>query len=143
FVDVAVPDHRRGEDQVARLHLAAAAVDDGHRTFRAGGEADCGAGVTVWAGALARVEHGEGGEHCARGRGFRTEGRMRHDQRPPLDIVDCDFGYRAVERRLDLAPTPEEGSVRRLRLDWGNALVAVPQRMQVHPLKLAHKPRPF
>ena len=88
LVDVAVPDHRRGEDQVARLHLAAAAVDDGHRTFRAGGEADCRAGVTVRAGALAGVEHGEGGEHCARGRGFRTEGRMRHDQRPPLDIVD-------------------------------------------------------
>src|SRR5437764_12054220 len=78
FVDVAVPDYRRGEDQVARLHLATAAVDDGHRIFRAGGEAVCSAGVTVLDGALARIEHGQSVEHCDRGSGFRTESTMLH-----------------------------------------------------------------
>src|SRR5262245_44957407 len=136
FVDVAVPNHRRGQDQVASFHLATPAVDDGHRAVRARGEADRRAGMTVRAGALAGVEHGEGREQRARGRGFRPEGRMRHDQRAAFDVVDRHFADRALQQRLDLAPAPDERRVLRLRLDRGNALVAVPQRMQIFGFEL-------
>src|SRR5262249_31207028 len=49
----------------------------------------------------------------------------------PLDVVDRDLADRAMQERLDIAPAPDEGRVPRLRLDRGDALVAVPQRMQV------------
>ena len=70
LVDVAVPAHRRRQDQVAVLHLAAAAVDDGGGAVGAGGETDGGAGVAVRTGAVARLQHREGGEHRAGGGGF-------------------------------------------------------------------------
>ena len=136
LVDVAVPAHRRSEDQVALLHLAAASVDDGGGAVGAGGEADRRAGVTVRAGAVARLQHREGGEHGAGGGGFRAEGRMRHDQRAPLDVVDRHLADRAVQERLDVAPAPEERRIARLRLDRGDSLVAVPERMQVVRLEL-------
>src|SRR6516165_583099 len=61
---------------------------------------------------------------------------MRHDQRAPLDIVDGHFADGTVQIRLDLAPMPDEWSIGRLRLDGCDALVAVPQRMQVARFKL-------
>src|SRR5260370_32695914 len=131
FVEVAVPYEGGGKDEVARLHLATPAVDDGDWPLRARGETDRRAGMTVRAGALAGVEHGEGGEQRARGRRFRAEGRMRHDQRAAFDVIDRHLADGALQQRLDLAPAPEERRVLRLRLDRGNALVAVPQRMQV------------
>ena len=136
LVDMAVPAHRRGEDEVAVLHLAAPAVDDRRRAVRAGGEADGRAGMAVRAGAVARLQHGEGGEQRAGGGRFRAEGRMRHDQRAALDVVDRDFADGAVQERLDVAPAPEKRRVARLRLDRGDALVAVPERMQVRGFEL-------
>ena len=71
LVDMAVPAHRRGEDQVAVLHLAArpltmvAAPSAG---WRSGWPRRCGdAG-----GPVARIEHGEGAEQGAGGRRFRA-----------------------------------------------------------------------
>ncbi len=32
------------------------------------------------------------------GRGLLPEGRMRHDQRAPLDVVDRDLGDRAMQQ---------------------------------------------
>ena len=136
LVDVAVPAHRRGEDEVAVLHLAAPAIDDGRRAVGAGGEADGRAGVAVRACAVARLQHGEGGEQGAGGGRFGAEGRMRHDQRAALDVVDRDLADRAVQERLDVAPAPEERRVARLRLDRGDALIAVPERMQVAGFEL-------
>src|SRR5262249_20438509 len=43
--------------------------------------------------------------------------------------------------RLDIAPAPDERRVRRLRLDRSNALVAVPQRMQVFGFELGDEGR--
>src|SRR5688500_4594703 len=44
-VDMPVPAHRRREDQIAVAHFAAAAIDDGCRAVRAGGETDRREGV--------------------------------------------------------------------------------------------------
>src|SRR5262249_1221349 len=136
LVEMAVPNHRRGQNQIAGLHLAAAAVDNGHRAFRACGETDRRAGVTVRTGALPRVEHREGSEESARGGRLRSEGRMRHDQGAPLDVIDGYFPDGTMEHRLDVAPAPDEWCVRRLRLHRGDALVAVPEWMQVFCLEL-------
>src|SRR5262249_42578824 len=65
-----------------------------------------------------------------------AEGGMRHDQRAPLDVVDGHLADRAVQERLDLAPVPDERHVGRLRLDRGDALVAVPERMEVPGFQL-------
>jgi len=61
---------------------------------------------------------------------------MRHDQRAALDVVDRDFADGAVQERLDVAPAPEKRRVARLRLDRGDALVAVLERMQVRGFEL-------
>src|SRR5258708_16280614 len=47
LVDVAVPAHRRRQHQVAFLHLAAPAVDDGDGALGTGREADCRRGVAM------------------------------------------------------------------------------------------------
>src|SRR5262249_20184869 len=58
-----------------------------------------------------------------------------------FDVVDRHLADRALQQRLDVAPAPDERRVRRLRLDRGNALVAVPQRMQVFGLELGDEGR--
>ena len=135
FVDVAVPAHRRGEDEVAFFHFTASTIDDGGGAVGAGGKTYRRSGVAVRAGAVARLQHGEGGEQRGGGRGFRAEGRMRHDQRAALD-VDRDLADRAVQERLDVAPAPDERRVLGGRLDRRDALVAVPERMQVRGFEL-------
>src|SRR5260370_888169 len=87
FVDVAVPHHRRGQDQVARLHLATPAVDDGDCTLRARGETDRRAGMTVRAGARARGGHGGGGAQRARGGPFLAPGPLRPDQLAAVAVL--------------------------------------------------------
>src|SRR5439155_9329406 len=42
-----------------------------------------------------------------------------------------DFADRAVQERLDLAPAPVKRRIRRLRLDRRDALITVPERVQV------------
>src|SRR5262249_22336657 len=143
FVDVAMPDHGRRENEVARLHLTSAPIDDGHRTLGAGGEADGSTGMPVRPGAVAGIEHGERRKQCA-GRGrLLSECRMRHDQRAPLDVVDGHFADGTVQIGLDVAPMPDEWSVGRLRFDGRNALIAVPQRMQVARFKLRDERSPL
>src|SRR5262249_11445507 len=59
-----------------------------------------------------------------------------------LDVVDRHFPDRAVQERLDVAPAPMERRILGLRLDWRDALVAVPQWMQVLCFKLRDERRP-
>ena len=139
FVDVSVPAHRRREDQVAVVHLAAPSIDDGGGAFRPGGKPDGRAGVTMRARAIARLEDREGGEQRAGRSGVVAEGRMRHDQRAPLDVVDRHLADRAVQERLDIAPAPMERLVLGARRDRGDALIAIPQRVQVLRLELGHE----
>jgi len=141
------PKYRYPGEATRRLLDASPAGADGMRAIRyvnpatggavgPGGEADRRAGVPVRAGAVARLQHREGGEQGAGGGGFRAEGRMRHDQRAPLDVVDRHLADRTVQKRLDVAPAPDERRIARLRLDRGDLLVAVPERMQVLRLEL-------
>src|SRR5262249_47263997 len=67
----------------------------------------------------------------------------RDDEGAALDVVERHFADRAMQQRLNLAPGPEERRVRRLRLDRGNALVAIPQRMQVFGFELGDEGRSF
>ena len=66
LVDVAVPAHRRRQDQVAVMHVAAAAVDDRGGALGARRKADRREGVPVRPRAVAGIEHGEGGDQVRR-----------------------------------------------------------------------------
>ncbi len=123
------------------LHFAAPAVDDGGGAIRARGKADRRPGVAMRARAVAGLQHREGGEQRAGRSGVVTEGRMRHDQRAALDVVDRDLADRAMQERLDVAPAPDERRVLGLRLDRRDALVTVPQRMQVFRLQFGDEAR--
>jgi hypothetical protein len=61
FIDMAVPAHRRGEDQIAVVHIAAPAVDDRGCSLCSRGEADRRERVAVWPRPIARIKNGEGG----------------------------------------------------------------------------------
>src|ERR1043166_6917878 len=104
LVDVTVPAHGRREDEVALAHLAAPAIDDCGGAVCLGGEADRRAGVTMRAGAVAGLEHGEGREHGARGRGLAADTRRGENERAALDVVDRDFLDGSVQERLYVTP---------------------------------------
>ena len=91
LVDVAVPAHRRREDQIALMHVAAAAVDDRGGAVGAGGKADRREGVPVRPRAVAGIEHGEGRDQVRGRHRLAAERRVDQDQRAPLDIVDRHF----------------------------------------------------
>src|ERR671934_108663 len=114
------------------------AVDNRNRAFRARGETDRGAGVAMRPGALTGVKHGEGSEQRARRGRFRSERRMRHDQRATFDVVDRYLCDRTVKHRFDVTPAPEERRVRRLRLHRRDPLVTIPEGMQVLCFKLGY-----
>ena len=88
LVDVAVPAHRRRQDQIALVHVAAPAVDDGGRALGARGKADRREGVAVRPRPVAGIEHGEGGDQVVGRHRLAAERRVDQDQRAPLDIVD-------------------------------------------------------
>ena len=90
-VDMAVPAHRRRQDQIALVHVAAAAVDDGGGALGARGEADRREGVPVRPRAVAGIEHGEGRDQVRGRHRLAAERRVDQDQRAPLDVVDRHF----------------------------------------------------
>ncbi len=135
LVDVAVPAHRRRQHQVALLHLAAAAVDDGDRALGARGEADRGGGVPVRHRLVAGLEHRKGADQVLGSDGRAVERRVREDQRAALDVLDRDFLGRALGERLDVAPAPVHRRVLRPRRERSDALVPVPQGMNVGALQ--------
>ena len=92
LVDVAVPAHRRRQDQIAVMHVAAAAVDDGGGALGARRKADRREGVPVRPRPVAGIEHGEGRDQVGGRHRLAAERRIDQDQRAPLDIVDRHFG---------------------------------------------------
>ena len=132
---MSMPAQGRREDEVAFLHFAAPAVHDGERAFGSRGEADGGGGVPVRHRLVARLEHGEGADQVLRRDGGAAERRVGEDQRAPLDVLDRHLLRRARREGLDVAPAPVHRRVLRLRRDRRDALVAVPERMDVGPLQ--------
>jgi hypothetical protein len=61
---------------------------------------------------------------------------MRHDQGAAFDVIDGHFRDRTMQEWLDIAPVPDERRIRRLRLDRRDALITVPQRMQISRFQL-------
>ena len=135
-VDMAVPAHRRRQDQVAVMHVAAAAVDDGGGALGARREADRREGVPVRPRAVAGIEHGEGRDQVGGRHRLAAERRVHQDQRAPLDIVDRHLGDRPLGERLDVLPAPEQRRVLGLGLDRRQRAKAIPQRMQVRRFEL-------
>ena len=70
-----------------------------------------------------------------------TDVVLQHQARAPLDVVDRHLADRTVQERFDVAPSPDERRILRLRLDRRDALVAVPQRMEVFRLELGDEGR--
>ena len=87
-VDVAVPAHRRRQDQIAVVHVAAPAVDDGGRAFGARRKPDRREGVAMRPRPVAGIEHGEGRDQVGGRHRLAAERRIDQDQRAALDVVD-------------------------------------------------------
>ena len=111
LVDVAVPAHRRRQDEIALLHVAAAAVDDGCGALGLRREADGGEGVAMRPRAVAGIQHGECGDQVRGRHGLAAEGRIDQDQGAALDVLDRDLADRALGERLDVLPAPDQRRV--------------------------------
>src|SRR6185503_15971211 len=108
---------------------------DGERAFGARGEADRRRGVPVRHGPVAGLEHGEGADQVLRRDGLAPEGRVGEDERAAFDVLDAHLARRALGERLKVAPAPVHRRVLRPGPDRRDALVAVPQRMDVGALE--------
>src|ERR1700728_4145830 len=62
LVDMAVPAHRECQDEIALMHVATSAIDDGSRTLGASGKANRRECVSMRPRPVARIQHRKGGD---------------------------------------------------------------------------------
>src|SRR5262249_18821301 len=86
-------------------------------------------------GVAARIEQGEGADQVLRRDGLSAEGRVGEDERAALDVLDADLARRALGERLEVAPAPVHRRVLRRRRGRRDALIAVPQRVDMGTLE--------
>ena len=126
-----MPGPGRGEDQIALLHRARLAVDDGARARAFQHEAQRIHGVTVRPRAFARQQHLDGsGERLRRLRSFLLDPRRRDElQHPPLDRLRRGDLDRAGDQRTDFLPRPQIAGLGRRRRPVRE--LVLPQRREI------------
>ena len=131
-VVVVVPLPVRGEDQVARLHLAGVAVDGRVDARARHHEADRGGRVPVGGRALTRAEElDRAPERRARER-EAVQPRVREREHAPVAAaLDRDDLARALGERQHGVPLPEPGQGARERHVRHDLALQAPQRLQI------------
>ena len=131
FVAVVVPGPGRRDDEVARVHRGALAVDRGVGAAAVQDEAKRRLGVPVARCHLAGQDQLQPGVQAGRDQRLAAHRRVLQDQHPPDRLLGGDQRTRLHQVGLDLRPVPDRGVAGHRGLGRHQRVKHLPQRGHV------------